>query len=637
MNVQIGPWERIVRGTEFVLFWTYATYEAEGLPEEKIGKAAIAAYRTLLREYNLRDDDSIRSLLQQVGRVGSDQLLCCKTVWGDELHCPFGINVYRQFLKRITLSGAADKLNEFVDRIDHPLPIDEEVLQELQPYLDEVEIPLYEIDWKSATLGPGSIAEKNPRKPWKLCSPLEKVYYGSWKDLRRRESRVSSVPKDWKGDRVISAQPMIHELNQSCVASALIRSIERHTPITFRSQEANRQAVSEVEATYEYAWATLDQSNASDRVQLRHVQAVLPNWYSLLCSVRTPKALLPDGRKIAIAPMFETMGSKLTFPVETVVFWKLAYAILRKLGFSRYDAYRCVIAFGDDLLVPDYVAPFVISYLEKLGFELNEEKSHYGSDDPYRESCGVEVIKPRHRTLPWDITPVRLPRGSMLSWFDDPGCTIDALVAFHNELVFRSLPTTAAILRMAVCGDLLSQFGKKYLPIKARPGDSNLKRLLSQAPHCGIHPSDMTQPLTFCTGGPLGSSHGRVIAEVLPDISLSVRERQWGATYSGGKWVAGKHITHAQCEGREAIPLERWDTFRTSYFRFFRPSRTPEELLRVQLQDVRNLQLNVQPYFKIRNDFLSRSLSEKPLDTFSCSRVTIHPRSFESRIRFACD
>jgi hypothetical protein len=144
--------------------------------------------------------------------------------------------------------------------------------------------------------------------------------------------------------------------------------------------------------------ATLDLSDASDRVSNQLVRAMLSRHPHLLAGVdatRSRRATLPDGRKVRLAK-FASMGSALCFPFEAMVFTTLIFmGIQRSLNtsLSRHDLndyVGSVRVYGDDLIVPVDHVPSVVRMLEHFGARVGSSKSFWTGK--FRESCGKEYF-----------------------------------------------------------------------------------------------------------------------------------------------------------------------------------------------------------------------------------------------------
>jgi len=217
--------------------------------------------------------------------------------------------------------------------------------------------------------------------------------------------KVIAVPKTLKTPRIIAVEPTCMQYMQQGVLSMVMQEMAGHDNprhfIQFESQEPNQWLAREGSITG--ALATLDLSEASDRVSNQHVRLLLANhrWLRLAVdATRSRKADVPrrDGTKRTVRlAKFASMGSALCFPIEaivftTVIFCGIEQALGRPLVMkdikSFYDRVR---VYGDDIVVPVEYVHQVIQELEAFGFRVNMRKSFWTGS--FRESCGMEYYK----------------------------------------------------------------------------------------------------------------------------------------------------------------------------------------------------------------------------------------------------
>lgn len=144
-------------------------------------------------------------------------------------------------------------------------------------------------------------------------------------------------------------------------------------------------------------WATIDFKRASDCVALVGVEFLFPpGWYDRICDVRSDFTFV-KGEAVELA-MVGTMGNATTFPIETIVFWALGCSILQEVTrkytlMVDYELQKQVRVFGDDVILPTFVAVPFMELCVSMGFLVNAEKSHYREDDYFRESCGTDCFR----------------------------------------------------------------------------------------------------------------------------------------------------------------------------------------------------------------------------------------------------
>jgi len=213
--------------------------------------------------------------------------------------------------------------------------------------------------------------------------------------------RVISVPKTLKTPRIIAIEPTAMQYAQQALSRALRSALEEdgflRRTIGFTDQEPNRQMA--CTGSHSGETATLDLSEASDRVSNQHVLAMLdgyPHLLEAIQSTRSRKADVPGHGVIRLAK-YASMGSALCFPIEAMVFLTVIFlGIERELSapLSRKELIRLfseqVRVFGDDLIVPrDYVLS-VVNELHTFGYVVNVSKSYWTGR--FRESCGREYF-----------------------------------------------------------------------------------------------------------------------------------------------------------------------------------------------------------------------------------------------------
>ena len=246
--------------------------------------------------------------------------------------------------------------------------------------------------------------------PTHLADELYKLEEAPVVDVPR--ARIVLVPKDSRGPRVISCEPAEMMYIQQGLMRLLYETLETH-PLTsgqlnFVDQTINRQLA--YLSSIDGKMATIDLSDASDRVSLSLVRAVFPpNWVECLEACRSEETVLPD-QSVVKLQKFAPMGSSCCFPVEALVFWACAHATLHlasrdKIRTSSLKGKKIlspwpVYVYGDDIITPSFMAGTVMEGLELIGLKVNRNKSFVEGN--FRESCGGDY----HNG--YDVTPVRV-------------------------------------------------------------------------------------------------------------------------------------------------------------------------------------------------------------------------------------
>jgi hypothetical protein len=213
------------------------------------------------------------------------------------------------------------------------------------------------------------------------------------------QARVCLVPKDSRGPRVISCEPCEFMYIQQGIMRLLYETIETHHmtagQVNFTDQRINRELA--LHASQHGDFATIDLSDASDRVSLDLVELVFPEtWVECFKACRSDTTLLPD-KSVVKLNKFAPMGSACCFPVEALVFWACAEAAAKDSpGYKT----RSTFVYGDDIVIPTEMYSRVTEALELVGLLVNKTKSYHRG--PFRESCGGDYHKG------YDVTPVRV-------------------------------------------------------------------------------------------------------------------------------------------------------------------------------------------------------------------------------------
>jgi len=228
---------------------------------------------------------------------------------------------------------------------------------------------------------------------------------------KENSARVILVPKDSRGPRLISCEPLEFQWIQQGLGQAIVQLVEKHCltrhSIHFTDQSPNRCGAALGSITGGYA--TLDLKEASDRVSIGLVRLLFPERLSeILMNCRTQSTVMPGGEVIRLNK-FAPMGSALCFPILALTIWALLAAGLpdtvlaskrKRNSKSAYDARESILVYGDDVIVPTAQAANAIHILESFGLLVNRDKSC--ASGFFRESCGKDAFRGV------DVTPVRI-------------------------------------------------------------------------------------------------------------------------------------------------------------------------------------------------------------------------------------
>jgi hypothetical protein len=212
--------------------------------------------------------------------------------------------------------------------------------------------------------------------------------------------KVISVPKTLKAPRIIAMEPACMQYTQQallrCFLSAYVKDNLLTKLIGFDDQIPNQELARQGSA--DGRTATLDMSDASDRVSNQLVRTMLHNWPHLDRAVDATRSRRADvdGFGVLRLAKYASMGSALCFPAEALVFTTLIFLGIQKslnVTMTRSDIRRfrdSVRVYGDDLIVPVEHVPSVVQALELFGAQVGLDKSFWTGK--FRESCGKEYF-----------------------------------------------------------------------------------------------------------------------------------------------------------------------------------------------------------------------------------------------------
>jgi hypothetical protein len=322
--------------------------------------------------------------------------------------------------------------------LDKPSNVDQEWLDETADLIRDIFASFDPTDIMPSH-GPGSVAtgelnhEKHVFK--RIYKSIERVYpfteyyeyslsavadrwhlYEKLQEFDEPTAKVVLVPKDSRGPRIISCEPLEVQWIQQGLGRALQKHLERshltRGHVNFTSQQINRDLA--LKGSKNQRWVTLDMKEASDRVStwlvselFRHV----PSLRDALLATRSGYTKLPSGQIVHLKK-FAPMGSNLCFPIESVVFYALAVACLirtdrstnpnRGVKARAQKARASVYVYGDDIIIRSEVYAPVMATLPTVGLMFNDAKCCTAGF--FRESCGMDAYNGSN------VTPLRIKK-----------------------------------------------------------------------------------------------------------------------------------------------------------------------------------------------------------------------------------
>ena len=312
-----------------------------------------------------------------------------------------------RFPKRFTpvkLSGDTAAFWETNDRLSQlPLNPNGLLLSELRATFEELLIDYYR-DPEEWSLTSGATFDKDKTMEQKLLSvekiypdllgyslgtPVSNIMEGS--HVPYHYNRIKVVPKAYNKTRNIAIEPEWIGVKSQSVARAIERCLPSFCQMHNQMHNFNLAKLGSIDNSL----ATIDLHAASDSVSTALLSFTLPQ--EVFNDIRrvTSWSEFPRrnkwGEVVRQRPyhMISTMGNRVTFPLECLVFSAVVITCARMSNIRLTSSNTGV--YGDDIIVPNELAPSVISVLECLGFIVNEEKSFF-QHEFFRESCGGEFF-----------------------------------------------------------------------------------------------------------------------------------------------------------------------------------------------------------------------------------------------------
>lgn len=298
------------------------------------------------------------------------------------------------------------------------------------------------------------------------------------KSLQAGTAKVVLVPKDSRGPRIISCEPLEYQWIQQGLGRAIVRHLESHWVtrgfVNFTDQTINQQLA--LNGSADQKWVTLDMKEASDRVSMGLVRRIFWHVQGLLealSATRTTHTELPDGRIVRLNK-FAPMGSCLCFPIEAYVFWVLGVASIiyhgqpsRQFPIPRvrkqttFTKWLCkhartvgLYVYGDDIIVKQKFHDVLLHEFPKVDLKFNLEKCCIRG--LFRESCGVDAFNGVN------VTPLRLKRRWCHRTVD--ARTLASYVEFSNSAYRKGYKRLAAYAAALVENKIGA------LPVQSRKG-----------------------------------------------------------------------------------------------------------------------------------------------------------------------
>lgn len=290
------------------------------------------------------------------------------------------------------------------------------------PFFSEIERRIYERDWVPGHSSGALATRETPNGRWnnatwterlqnvlpwwdELCTVPSEIQFSDCSVLTPEQepaAKLVLVPKTMKTPRVIVEEPVYNQYVQQGVLDVIVQTLRKprykhlYDAFSWDSQVPNRELAREGSISGSYA--TIDLSEASDRVSSELVWAVLdsaPYLRSVVFASRSERVTLGERGELHLRK-FASMGSSLCFPFESMVFFTIVLIGIAEACSVAPSAVRkslvdSVRIYGDDIIVPVEVAQIVVELLEAYGLKVNADKTF--TTGHFRESCGSEWFR----------------------------------------------------------------------------------------------------------------------------------------------------------------------------------------------------------------------------------------------------
>lgn len=205
-------------------------------------------------------------------------------------------------------------------------------------------------------------------------------------------NNVNFVPKTFKTKRSIASEPLLNGFVQKGIDQYMRERLalrhcvpgdEQPLPVLDLSDQSLNSEMARVGSLGGVnPYVTIDLTSASDSLPISVVKLLLPPaWYDLLDRTRSHCYRYRGG--IYTYHKFVSMGNGFCFPLQTVIFAAICYAVAK--AHAQPVDFR---VYGDDIIVRRTVAAECLEVLKHLGFRNNPDKTFIFG--PFRESCGTD-------------------------------------------------------------------------------------------------------------------------------------------------------------------------------------------------------------------------------------------------------
>jgi hypothetical protein len=254
--------------------------------------------------------------------------------------------------------------------------------------------------------------------------------------------RMAAVPDSSTKVRVITMEPAWKMFAQQNTLAHIVASIQRSPILRRIANIVDQEPQRDMLRNHADRVTTTDLSRSSDR----NIYDPVVKWYfqdtyfaADLELLRTPRVNIEDKQEKLWK--FAGMGNALTFPVQTLLYSTLAWAI---------NPSGLITVFGDDIITEDgdgevNFTQLLHGLLEKVGLVINKDKT-FPKGSKLKESCGLWIYDGQ------EVTPLynsRQPKEYISNWSPREEMRF---ISLHNRAVRLGLTGLAREIR-TILGD----------------------------------------------------------------------------------------------------------------------------------------------------------------------------------------
>ncbi len=223
-----------------------------------------------------------------------------------------------------------------------------------------------------------------------LWADAEMQRFSSYGFTKVRGGKIFFAAKNAEISRTCCTEANLEMLIQKAIGAFLLLRLKWYFGISLEDQAENNRELAR-KGSIDGSIGTIDLISASDCMSLSMLDGALHNtplkgW---LWRASSRQAVLPDGSEVDLR-MISTMGNGFTFPLQTIIFASAVRAVYDLCGYPCKDPKTDYGVFGDDICVRKDTYDFLSKMLNKLGFQVNGQKSF--NTGPFRESCGHDYF-----------------------------------------------------------------------------------------------------------------------------------------------------------------------------------------------------------------------------------------------------